>query len=214
MKLTLLEDQLTIAREKFGDNAFPDMPITSYFTLLYVAMTDTTLLILMGAAAISLIIGIQADPDIGWIEGTSIMIAVFIISNITAGNDYSKLLQFRELEKATARVDLTNVFRFNKAINKGQKTAINPKDIVVGDIVVLQAGDAIPADCILLHMDSPILKSNEAGLTGEPNDLKKTIENDCFLLSSCLVTDGECRALVIGTGLHSQWGKIKTRYVC
>ena len=165
--MNFIEDQLTVAREKFGDNRFPDMPITSYLTLLYAAMTDTTLLILMGAAAISLIIGIQDNPDIGWIEGTSILIAVFIISNITAGNDYSKLLQFRELEKATARVDLTNVFRFNKAINKGQKTAINPKDIVVGDIVVLQAGDAIPADCILLHMDSPILKSNEAGLTGE-----------------------------------------------
>lgn len=51
---------------------------------------------------------------------------------------------------------------------------------------------------------------NESSLTGEPDDLKKSLEKDCFLLSSCLITEGEeCRALVIGIGMHSQWGKIK-----
>lgn len=58
------------------------------------------------------------------------------------------------------------------------------------------------------------VKCNESSLTGEPDDLKKTRDKDCFLLSSCLVTEGEeCRALVIGIGLHSQWGKIKANLV-
>lgn len=58
------------------------------------------------------------------------------------------------------------------------------------------------------------MKANESSLTGEPDDLRKTREKDCFLLSSCLVTEGEeCRALVIGIGLHSQWGKIKANLV-
>ena len=56
--------------------------------------------------------------------------------------------------------------------------------------------------------------ANESSLTGEPDDLKKSLEKDCFLLSSCLVTEGEeCRALVIGIGMHSQWGKIKANLV-
>jgi Ca2+-transporting ATPase len=58
--------------------------------------------------------------------------------------------------------------------------------------------------------DHNVVKSNESSLTGEPDDLKKSKDGDPFLLSSCLVTDGEeVRAMVIGIGLHSQWGKIK-----
>lgn len=56
--------------------------------------------------------------------------------------------------------------------------------------------------------------ANEASLTGEPDDLKKSRDSDPFLLSSCLITEGEeVRAVVIGIGLHSQWGKIKANLV-
>eukprot|EP00604_Paraphysomonas_vestita_P000372 CAMPEP_0174826142 /NCGR_PEP_ID=MMETSP1107-20130205/43561_1 /TAXON_ID=36770 /ORGANISM="Paraphysomonas vestita, Strain GFlagA" /LENGTH=129 /DNA_ID=CAMNT_0016058653 /DNA_START=566 /DNA_END=951 /DNA_ORIENTATION=+ len=58
------------------------------------------------------------------------------------------------------------------------------------------------------------MKSNESALTGEPEDLKKCQDGDCFLLSSCLLTEGEeCRAIAIGIGIHSQWGKIKANLV-
>jgi len=83
-------------------------------------------------------------------------------------------------------------------------------ELVVGDVIILQAGDQIPADCVLV--DNITIMSNEASLTGEAEDLKKDKEHDPFLLSSCLVieTQGdECRALVIGVGRSSQWGKIK-----
>jgi hypothetical protein len=51
-------------------------------------------------------------------------------------------------------------------------------------------------------------------LTGEPDDLKKSKDKDCFLLSSTLITQGEeCRALVTGIGPFSQWGKIKANLV-
>ena len=70
----------------------------------------------------------------------------------------------------------------------------------------------VPADAIIFTKD--FVLSNESSLTGEPDDLKKSIDKDCFLLSSCLVTEGEeCRAVVIGIGVHSQWGKIKVNLV-
>ncbi len=63
-------------------------------------------------------------------------------------------------------------------------------------------------------LDDHAVKSNESSLTGEPDDLKKTRAGDCFMFSSCTVTEGEeCRALVMGIGLHSQWGKIKANLV-
>ena len=56
--------------------------------------------------------------------------------------------------------------------------------------------------------------SNESSLTGESRGIRKNKNGDCFLLSSCLVTDGEeSRAMVIGVGIHSQWGRIKSHLV-
>lgn len=70
----------------------------------------------------------------------------------------------------------------------------------------------IPADAIML--DKTHVKANESSLTGEPDDLKKTRDGDCFLLSSCLLTEGEdCKAIAIGIGPRSQWGKIKANLV-
>lgn len=79
-------------------------------------------------------------------------------------------------------------------------------------ILIIQAGDQIPADSIIFDHNKVL--ANEASLTGEPDDLKKTKDGDPFLLSSCLITEGEeVRALVIGIGLRSQWGKIKANLV-
>mmetsp|Transcript_89230 Transcript_89230/g.174617 ORF Transcript_89230/g.174617 Transcript_89230/m.174617 type:complete len:1113 (+) Transcript_89230:110-3448(+) len=202
----LTPDQVKSQRELFGNNRFPESPMDTYLELLLGALSDTTLLILIAAAAVSLVIGVITEPDHGWIEGAAIFIAVFLVSNISAGNDYSKQLQFKALEASSAADDRTSVLR-NGTIDR-----INPMDLVVGDILVLQAGDAIPADSIIISKEST--KANESSLTGEPDDLKKTADKDCFLLSSCLLTEGEeVRAVVIGIGLHSQWGKIKANLV-
>jgi len=131
---------------------------------------------------------------------------VFLVATISAGNDYSKELQFKALEASSAEDERASVLR------EGVIERINPRDIVVGDIMVMQAGDSISADCIVV--DNNLVLSNESGLTGEPDDLKKSKNGDPFLLSSCLITEGEqSNALVIGIGLHSQWGKIKANLV-
>ena len=128
----LTDVQVPIAREKFGTNKFPDSPMDSFFVLLFNALTDTTLLILIAAAAVSLIIGVIQEPSEGWIEGVAIFIAVFLVSNISAFNDYSKQLQFRALEASSQKDERASVLR------NGEIQRINPIDIVVGDIIVLQ----------------------------------------------------------------------------
>ena len=128
----LTPDQIESNRATFGTNAMPASPTTSYFMLLVGALSDTTLLILIAAACVSFAIGYWEDPKIGWIEGAAIFIAVFLVSNISAGNDYSKELQFRALEASSAQDQRASVFR------SGQIDLINPAELVVGDIFVLQ----------------------------------------------------------------------------
>eukprot|EP00602_Paraphysomonas_sp_CaronLab_P009838 CAMPEP_0185028348 /NCGR_PEP_ID=MMETSP1103-20130426/13976_1 /TAXON_ID=36769 /ORGANISM="Paraphysomonas bandaiensis, Strain Caron Lab Isolate" /LENGTH=1018 /DNA_ID=CAMNT_0027562733 /DNA_START=298 /DNA_END=3354 /DNA_ORIENTATION=+ len=161
----------------------------------------------MAAAVVSLVIGVLESPSEGWIDGAAILFAVFVVSMVSSINDYTKELQFRELEKSSQQDERCSVLR-----NGGVIERINPSDIAVGDIVILQAGDNIPADCVILTRNE--VKSNESGLNGESDDVKKSAEGDCFLLSSCLLTEGEeVRAVVIGIGLNSQWGKIKANLV-
>jgi Ca2+-transporting ATPase len=128
----LSEKQVLLQRENFGRNEFPESPMDSYLSLLFNALTDSTLLILIAAATVSLIIGVVEHPDHGWIEGTAIFIAVFLVSNISAFNDYSKQLQFRALEASSQKDERTSVVR------DGNIQRINPADIVVGDILILQ----------------------------------------------------------------------------
>jgi magnesium-transporting ATPase (P-type) len=118
-------------REKFGDNKFPDSPMESFLSIFFGSFGDTTLLILLASAAVSLGVNTYQDPESGYIEGVAIFVAVFAVALITAGNDYTKELQFRELEAATQKDEKSTVIR-DKV-----KQLISSEDIVVGDIVVL-----------------------------------------------------------------------------
>jgi len=202
----LTKHQVDAMRAKFGTNVFPEAPLDSFFSLLLEALSDSTLLILIAAACVSTIVNTLQHPDHGWVDGTAIFIAVFLVSNISAANDYSKQLQFRKLEESSQETDRCSVLR------DGVIERIHPRDVVIGDVLVLQAGEMVPADAVM--MDPITILCNESSLTGEPEDLKKNRNGDCFLLSSCLITEGEdSKALAIGIGLHSQWGKIKANLV-
>jgi len=124
-------------------------------------------------------------------------VAVFLVSTVGSVNNYIKELQFRALENVAQKDERTTVIR------NGQNVQINPMDVVVGDILLLQHGNAIPADCIVCDLN--IVKVNESSLTGETDDLKKSKDGDCFLLSSCLITeaDNDVHALVTGIGSKS-----------
>ena len=200
--------QVEESRASYGRNQFPESPMDSYLELWLGAMQDPVLLILLAAAAVSLGLGIwQHGAEEGWVEGGSIFIAVFLVSNLAASNDYSKQYQFAALEKSSAADELCSVKR------NGIIELINPMELVVGDIIVLQAGDKIPADCIIA--DKNVIMSSQASLTGEPEDLKKSIRGDFAMYSACLITASEDKieALVMGTGENSQWGKIKANLV-
>jgi len=203
-KTGLTKEKVLKMRELFGPNKFPESPMETYFQMLRNALNDSTLIVLIIAATVSLIIGIiEEGLAHGWIEGGAIYIAVVLVANIGAINDYQKQAQFAALEKTSAEDEKCTVLR------DGQKEVINPRDCVVGDIVVLWQGEQIPTDCLIA--DRNVVLSSQASLTGEPEDLKKSLEKDFTLYSSCLITEADDNfyAVSVGVGVNSQWGKIK-----
>ena len=128
----LTATQVDSLRHQFGSNEFPESPMKSYLALFITALSDPVLMLLLAASAVSLVVGTFEHPDKGWIEGAAIFIAVFLVANIAASNDNSKELQFRALEASSQKDERTSVLR------DGFIERVNPKDLVVGDIIVLQ----------------------------------------------------------------------------
>jgi calcium-translocating P-type ATPase len=196
------DEQFQERKQIFGVNHYPEPPMKGFWMLYLESFNDVTLLVLLVAAIVSLVIGMIEHPEKGWIEGTAILIATQIVALVTATNDYQKELQFRDLKRSSDDIQI-------KVIRDGKQSQISTKKILVGDVVVLQQGDKIPADGLYINGDE--MKSNEASLTGEPDDLTKNEEKDPFLLSGCQVTEGYCNMLVIAIGGESRWGRIKAR---
>jgi calcium-translocating P-type ATPase len=193
-------DHLSERQRLFGENRLPEKEATGFFEYLFDALKDETLIVLMIAAVISIILECTLeDPKEGWIEGTAILVTVFVVATVTAGNDVVKDKQFRALSAVSAD-------RKIKVERGGQIDQISVFDVVIGDIVVFDTGDYIPADMILISGQS--LHVDESAMTGEAETVQKN-ESDPFLLSGTMVTEGVGRGLVIAVGPHSQWGKIK-----
>lgn len=188
-------------RAIFGSNLLPSTPRKSFWQLFVDTFDDATLQILIVAAIVSLIIGIYDNPATGYVEGMAILAACLIVSVVTAINDYQKESQFRELSAANDEVDVV-------VVRSGEFKSIPVGEIVVGDLVCLEAGDAIPCDGVLVNYDG--LDVDESALTGEPEEINKDAESDPFLLSGCTAIAGSGRYVAIAVGKNSQWGVIKS----
>lgn len=188
-------------RALYGCNSLPAAPRKTFWQLFVDSFDDATLQILIVAAIVSLAIGIYDDPTTGYVEGLAILAAVLIVSVVTAVNDYQKELQFRELSAANEDVDVL-------VIRGGHAKQISVDDLVVGDLVSIEAGDSIPCDGVLVTQDG--LEVDESALTGEPIDVEKSLDQDPFMLSGCTATAGSGQFLAIAVGKDSQWGVIKS----
>lgn len=134
---------------------------------------DTTIIVLVVAAVVSFAVGVYEDPQKGWIEGVAILSAVLVVAIVTATNNYNKERQFRKLNAVKEDVEVI-------AIRGGRNVSVNVKDLVVGDIVVLNAGDRVPADGVLVKGSDVTV--NESSLTGESDDCKKSVSFFFFSL--------------------------------
>eukprot|EP01113_Clastostelium_recurvatum_P039548 TRINITY_DN604_c0_g1_i1.p1 TRINITY_DN604_c0_g1~~TRINITY_DN604_c0_g1_i1.p1 ORF type:complete len:1064 (-),score=338.27 TRINITY_DN604_c0_g1_i1:106-3297(-) len=190
---------------KYGKNVLPPPPRKTLLSIVWDALGDQVLRILIVASVIAIILGAlpqtAEDPQLDWIEGVAILIAVVIVVSVTSINDFQKQKQFEKLN------DKKND-REVKAIRGGEQCLLSIFDVRVGDIIVLDTGDIVCADGIFIEGHS--IKTDESAMTGEADAIKKgslADGMDPFFLSGSQVIEGFGRMLVIAVGKYSFNGK-------
>ena len=190
----------------YGPNLLKSKRKSDSFTLLLAQFKSPIILILLGAAILSYFLADRADA----------IIICFIVV-------ISSLLGFwQERGAANALAKLLAVVQIKAGVwRDGQQTEIPVEQVVPGDIVILDAGDVIPGDCILLTSNE--LFVDEAALTGETFPAEKSVTvlpadtplnqrvNTLFMGTHAV--SGSARALVLGTGTHTEFGKVSERLV-
>ncbi|CAL5439318.1 unnamed protein product [Camellia sinensis] len=184
-------------RNAFGTNTYPMKKGRPFLRFLWEAWQDLTLIILMVAAAASLVLGIKTEGlEEGWYDGGSIAFAVLLVIFVTATSDYRQSLQFQNLNEEKRNIHL-------EVVRGGRRENISIYDIVVGDVIPLKIGDQVPADGIIISGHS--LAIDESSMTGESKIIHKD-QKAPFLLSGCKVADGAGTMLVTGVGINTEWG--------
>uniref|UniRef100_A0A5K3EMZ7 P-type Ca(2+) transporter n=1 Tax=Mesocestoides corti TaxID=53468 RepID=A0A5K3EMZ7_MESCO len=183
----LNESDVETQRQKYGANVIPQKPPKSIFQLVWEALQDLTLLVLIAAALTSLGLSLyikfnsglsydgSSENETGWIEGVAILVAVVVVVVVVAFNDWQKERQFRGLQ---SRIEAEQKFT---VLRSGRIKEISISDIVVGDVCLIKYGDLLPADGILLQ--SSDLRIDESSLTGESDHVNKSCHSDPILLS-------------------------------
>lgn len=198
---------IPLRKSHFGANCLPESDPVTFFGLVLEALGDTMLRILIGAAVISLILGLTVpDPktgkveySTGWIEGAAILTSVVVVVTVTAWNDYSKAQKFAELNKKTSLKEVI-------VKRDGQKSRCDISEVVVGDILAIHYGDILGADGI--YMSGEDIVCDESAQTGESLPITKNATEDPFFLAGALVIQGGGEMLVTGVGESSCNGKL------
>lgn len=186
---------------KYGKNALVEGKKKTAFQVFLEQFKDLMVIILIIAAVIS--------AFTGDLESTLVIIAVLILNAILGTVQHIKAEKSLESLKSLSSPSA-------KVLRNGEKIEIDSKDVVPGDIMLLEAGDMVTADGRIL--DNYSLQVNESSLTGESTNIDKAdVDFDHeiplgdrlnMVYSSSLVTYGRANVLVTGTGMNTEIGKI------
>lgn len=201
-KSGLSDKQVSENLEKFGPNQLSEKKKDTVLQVFLSQFKDLLVLILIAAAVISAITGN--------LESTLVIFAVIILNSILGTVQHFKAEQSLDSLKALSAPSA-------KVYRNGKKIEIPSKEIVPGDILILEAGDMVSADGRIIENFS--LQVNESSLTGESESVNKiveTIEKEEIALgdqknmvfSGSLVTYGRALVVVTGTGMNTEIGKI------
>lgn len=213
MKFNGLSDkEVEQSREKYGSNAIPDSEPTTFWEEFKETFGDPMIKILLAIAALMIVMFFFGYAEIYEPLGT--IVAVLVVAFVSAKTGVASDTKYRELKDSTEK-DKCKVYR------NGVVTVIEVDDVVVGDKILLQSGDKVPADGILID---GALKVDNSALNGEAEECKKTaadpgvqlpddITGDTFvdkysLFRGAVIFDGEGILDVRKVGLKTMMGKM------
>ncbi len=208
----LTDKEVEISRGKYGSNEIPDSEPTTFWEEFKETFGDPMIKILLAIAVLMIVMFFFGYAEIYEPLGT--IVAVLIVAFVSAKTGVASDTKYRELKDSTKKDQC-------KAHRNGMVTVIDVDDVVVGDKVLLQSGDKIPADGILI---SGALSVDNSALNGEAEECRKKetsietslaedITGDTFvdpysLFRGAVVFDGEGVLDVRKVGLKTMMGKM------
>ncbi|XP_045785314.1 calcium-transporting ATPase sarcoplasmic/endoplasmic reticulum type isoform X1 [Maniola jurtina] len=214
----LTPDQVKRNQDKYGPNELPTEEGKSIWQLVLEQFDDLLVKILLLAAIISFVLALFEEHE----DAFSAFVEPFVILLILIANAVVGVWQERNAESAIEALkeyepEMGKVLRGDKSgVQK-----IRAKEIVPGDIVEVSVGDKIPADIRLIKIFSTTIRIDQSILTGEsvsvikhtdaiPDPRAVNQDKKNILFSGTNVAAGKARGIVIGTGLNTAIGKIRT----
>ncbi len=190
--------------DEYGPNRLPEAPTPSAWSIALAILIrkDPMNLLLIAAAILGIIVG-QAD--------TALLVTILVSLNVVLGTRQELAAQASVQALETQQVPVARVRR------DGAVEELKATELVPGDLLMIEAGDIVPADCRIV--ESAALEASESALTGEslpvPKDGRDVLAEDTalgdrtnLLFQSTSVTRGTATALVTGTALSTEVGKI------
>ncbi|WP_347559901.1 HAD-IC family P-type ATPase [Clostridium sp. AM58-1XD] len=164
MKITGLTDkQVEESKAKYGDNRMTEQQGEGFFSKLKDNFGDPMIKILCVALVINIIFAFLGQTE--WYESAGIAIAVILATFVSTYSEYSNENAFQKLQEEASRI-------YCKVYRNGEISEISINDLVVGDCVLLQTGDKIPADGVLIDGR---LKVDQSVLNGESKEATKEV---------------------------------------
>ncbi|MCI5514782.1 MAG: calcium-translocating P-type ATPase, PMCA-type, partial [Oscillospiraceae bacterium] len=201
-------------REKFGSNSLTKKKSDSLLKRIWDASTEPMLLMLIAAGLIALAVNIfrkVTGGEADFLECVGVFVAIALSVVISVIMEGRSAKAFEALSKINSNMTV-------KVVRNGKTVSVSSEDIVVGDVLIVSAGDKLPADGRLLSAVD--LSVNESALTGESYPVKKDAdaviddeklplaERVNMLYSGTFVTEGQGKILITAVGDKTEFGKI------
>ena len=201
--------EVKIRLETYGPNSLEEKEKTPLWKKFLSQFADAMVMILIGAAILSAVMAVKEGGFEGWID-VIVILAIVIINAILGvyqeGKADQAIAALKKMSSPQAKV-----------IRDGVQTVVPSDQLVPGDLILLDAGDLVPADIRITWQNS--LKVEEASLTGESVPVEKNadviLKADCglgdrenMLFMGTAVTYGRARGVVVGTGNTTELGQI------
>lgn len=197
-------------RAQFGPNALVEAEKNPWHSLLFAQFKSLPIIMLIAAAAISFALGFTAD-DKKLIDAAAIVVAILL----------AVLFGFWQEYKAERALEALKKMMVNRSVvmRAGKEVSIDSREIVPGDIVILEEGARVPADMRI--SESVNLAVDQSMLTGESRPSSKgpgtlpaqtaLSERRNMLFAGTIIVRGHCRGVAVATGMGTEFGKIVGR---
>ena len=203
--------------EKYGKNKLEEPPKKTFIQKFFSSLVDPMIIMLLVAATISTFTTIYQNVVNNANESYA---DLFIILFVVVVNTILSVIQEDKAEEAIGALKEMTAAT-SKVLRDGKQVVVKSEDLTIGDVLVFEAGDAIPADCRILESYS--MKVEEAALTGESVPVNKLVDvlmlkdnsldiplgdRRNMLYSGSTIAYGRGKAVVVAIGMDTEMGKI------